>query len=316
MNSKNPVPAFKIRISGKILDYRIGKKVDLKEVENFFSKNFQVQKIWSGGRHVLGYLEKGGKRLFLKLSTSEGIGAVTKNEYRWNELFNSYVKSSKFFVPKNFSCGFYQNLFYHICERFEGNLLVKEPKAHQPAGELLDNLESVVEFPQLVQSLKLKAFNPFFDSFNFRDHFVNKSNGWLKAIPKDVAEKYNLENLQGIVNGGSKLLFAKTRHGDFTPWHIFQLKNERLGLIDGEHAMANGVENYDICYFIQRIFSVLKEPSLAQKTLNLLLKRGYSPKKLKIVLCARAIGGFLDEYLAPNPDYSYADKFKKWVLSS
>src|SRR3989338_8628942 len=119
MNSKNPVPAFKIRISGRILDYRIGKKVDLKEVENFFSKNYKVVKIWSGGRHILGYLEKGKKQLFLKLATSEGIGAVTQNEFKWNEQFNNHAKSAKFLVPKNFSCGYYQNFFYYVCEKIE-----------------------------------------------------------------------------------------------------------------------------------------------------------------------------------------------------
>lgn len=120
--------------------------------------------------------------------------------------------------------------------------------------------------------------------------------------------------MQDIVSRGSKSLSAKTRHGDFTPWHIFLLKNGSLGLIDGEHAMANGVENYDICYLIQRVFSVLKETQIALKILELILKRGYSPKKLKVVLIARAIGGFLDEFLTPNPDYLYADKFKNWVL--
>lgn len=37
-------------------------------------------------------------------------------------------------------------------------------------------------------------------------------------------------------------------------------------------------------------------------------------KNLRVVLSARAIGGFLDESLNNNPDYKFADSFKKWVL--
>jgi len=70
--------AFKIRVDGKILDYRLGKNLNLDDVKNFFSKKYKVKKLWQGARHVLGELEKSNQKLFLKLSTTEGIGAVTK----------------------------------------------------------------------------------------------------------------------------------------------------------------------------------------------------------------------------------------------
>lgn len=92
-----------------------------------------------------------------------------------------------------------------------------------------------------------------------------------------------------------------------------KLKDNSLGLIDGEHARVDGVENYDICYFIQRVFSIVKNLDIANSIVEELLKRGYEKEKLKPVLAARAIGGFLDESLAPNPDYSYAAKFTTFV---
>ena len=46
-----------------------------------------------------------------------------------------------------------------------------------------------------------------------------------------------------------------------------------------------------------------------------LLDKGFDIKKLRYILAARAIGGFLDESLAHIPNYSYADKFKKWISS-
>ena len=54
---------------------------------------------------------------------------------------------------------------------------------------------------------------------------------------------------------------------------------------------------------------------MAQDILNLLDEKGLDMKKLRCILAARAIGGFLDESFAHRPDYAYADKFRKWISS-
>lgn len=74
------ISAFKIKVDGKVLDYRLGCDLNLDKVREFFEKKYKVVKIWQGGRHVLGVLEKGGREYFLKLATTEGISAVTKVE--------------------------------------------------------------------------------------------------------------------------------------------------------------------------------------------------------------------------------------------
>lgn len=91
------------------------------------------------------------------------------------------------------------------------------------------------------------------------------------------------------------------------------LPNKQLGLIDGEHAHSFGVENYDICYFIQRVYSILKDEKLASKIFHKLLSRGYDKSKLRTVLLSRAIGGFLDESFKPVPDYQTASEFASRV---
>ena len=108
--------AFKIKVGKKILDYRSGKNLNLDEVKNFFNRKYKVKKLWQGPRHVLGELEKSNQDLFLKLSTTEGIGAVTKNEYYWNEEFNSQIQrpKSNYWVPKNYECGVFQNKLFYL----------------------------------------------------------------------------------------------------------------------------------------------------------------------------------------------------------
>src|SRR3989344_6997172 len=126
----NNLKAFQIKVNGRVLDYRLCKELDLDQARAFFEKRCLIKKLWSGGRHILGILEKGDKVLFLKLATTEGISAVTKNEYKWNEQFNKLAprRLSNFWVPKNKDCGLYKDkLFYLITDKFDGELLVQRP---------------------------------------------------------------------------------------------------------------------------------------------------------------------------------------------
>ncbi len=149
---------------------------------------------------------------------------------------------------------------------------------------------------------------------DYGTRFIDKTNLWFKDIPTDIRKRFKVQSLLDIVGKGAGELQARPRHGDFTPWHIIKLQDRKIGLIDGEHFLASGVEGYDICYFIQRVFSVLKNPFIAKKIYSKLLSRGYKKDKLQIVLAARAIGGFLDESLSDKPDYKFANNFKDWVI--
>ena len=307
--------AFKIKVGKKVLDYRLGNNLNLDDVRNFFSRKFKVKKLWQAPRHVLGELEKSDKNLFLKLSPTEGIGAVTKNEYNWNEEFNSQIKrsNSDYWVPKNYDCGLYQDkLFFLITDKLEGEFLAKSPAASKISQTFIASLPKVIAFSQLIQSLKVKNRG---QRGGHHEIFLNKTKSWLDGIPNDIQTKYDLEKLYKKVAKGVSDLKAKPKHGDFAPWHLLKLKDGQFALIDGEHAQKNGVELYDIGYFIQRVFSVLKNPNLAKDILNLLNEKGFDIEKLRCILAARAIGGFLDESLAHQPDYSYADKFRKWISS-
>ena len=310
---KKNLGAFKIEVDGKILDYRLGKNLKLADVRNFFNTKYKVKKLWQGPRHVLGELEKSDKKLFLKLSTSEGISAVTKNEYNWNEEFNNQVKrpKSNYWVPKNYDCGLYPNkLFFLITDKLEGEFLAKTPAESKISQTFISTIPNVITFSQLIQELNIKNPN---QKISTQDIFLDKTQSWLDGTPEDVQEQYDLEKLYKIVEKGILGLKAKPRHGDFAPWHLVKLEGGQLALIDGEHALENGVELYDIGYFIQRVFSVLKNPKLAGDILNLLRDKGLDIKKLRCILAARAIGGYLDESLAHVPDYSYADQFRKWI---
>lgn len=314
---RKDLKAFQIKVNGRILDYRLGKELDLDQARAFFERRYLIKKLWSGGRHVLGVLEKDNEIFFLKLATTEGISAVTKKEYKWNEQFKKLVSRSvsNFWVPQNKECGLYQDkLFYLITEKFDGELLAKRPEKIQVSVIFQNLLPAVIEFSELIQGLSIDQLSDE-ESPDHRKWFLKKTRSWYGDIPEDIRQKYQVMDLLKIVENGIPRLQKRPRHGDFTPWHIIKLPNNKLGLIDGEHAMGSSVEYYDIGYFIQRMFSILQNPDLAKKILSILVESKYNIEKLAVILAARGIGGFLDESLKPKPNYKFSNKFKDWVMS-
>lgn len=308
--------SFKIRLKNKILDYRQSEDLDLKKVKIFFSKKYQIKKIWKHPRHILGILAKDNREFFLKLSVSEGISLITKNEYNWNDYFNKYNSSNGFSVPKNYDSGIFENkYFYLITDYFEGDLLCSIGISRTKINKLIKFIPQIIKLSEVIQNLPQADFIlPEYEEKDYKIRFLNKTKDWFGDIPPEIAKKYKVNDLLEIVEKRVSELDARPRHGDFTPWHMINPGNNKLGLIDGEHALLDGVENYDVCYFIQRVFSVLKSPKIAREIYFELLKRGYNKEKLKIVLASRAIGGFLDCFLDKNLDYKFAEDFKNWVL--
>lgn len=303
--------SFKIRSRKNILDYRLGQKFDLNKIKSFFQGDYEVKKIWQGPRHVFAILIKKGLIYFLKLSASEGISIVTKNEYQWNNYFNKYFEiKSLYRVPKNYVNGLYkEKYFYLVTDYFGGKLLCPLNASIKESNGLIKYIPRIVDLSELIQKLPNIKFNNFQNT-----KFIDKVNNWFGDIPINIQNKFKIGSLLNIVERGIKDGSLVPRHGDFTPWHMIKIKNSGLGLVDGEHAQAYSVENYDICYFIQRAFSVLKNPRLAKEIYVELLKRNYKREKIKTVLAARAIGGFLDDYISGETNYIFAKNFKDWVI--
>ncbi|MDP3948098.1 MAG: hypothetical protein Q8P87_00110 [bacterium] len=305
--------SFKVRLGDRFLDYRLGKDLDLQKIKHFFQDKYRIKKMWKGPRHILGILTKNNVDYFLKLSSSEGISVVTQNEYDWNNYFNKYFPVDlPYRVSNNYDSGLYQQKYYYlITDYLDGEVLCD---IHEEAFRLTPCIEDIILLSELIQKMPKVKFSIYQYGVDYKQKFSDKVSKWFNDIPIGIRKKFKVEILLKIIEKGTDELTSRPRHGDFTPWHMIKLKDIRLGLIDGEHAQSDGVEGYDICYFIQRVFSILKSPDIAQSIYLRLLEKGYGANKLKTVLAARAIGGFLDESLAYKPDYKFANNFKDWIL--
>lgn len=309
--------AFEVSFNGKVFDYRLGTNLNLKEVREFFEKKgFVVNKIRQEKRHVVGILQKDNKTYFLKLSTTDGISATTHIDYNWNKEINKYLNGNLVFtVPKNIDEGYYNNLYYILEEYFKGDLLARRPTPHSKEDGYKNYIDRIIEMSEVIQTFKLEPLSER-DKEDYAGWFLEKVKSWYNEIPQDVQQKYNTNELLKIVENGYRNLEKRLRHGDFTPWHMIKLQNGKIGLIDGEHAMSNGVKYYDISYFIQRIFAPMGDELSANEILHKLKNKNCNIQKLKVVLASRAIGGFCDEALVlDQADFERADKFKNWVLN-
>lgn len=305
--------AFRVRRNGKTWDYRVGQELDLGPIEDFFSQSYNVEKIWQEKRHVAVWVGKDGKEFFLKLSTTEGIGIRSQTEKIWNDEFNKYSTSQKFLAPKNLEEGYYNSLYYLVMDRFDG------PFACDAEGRnniVEQNIDDIISLSEYIQNLPLNiSINDAIQNPNYQEWFRLKTKSWFDTVPAEITQRYGVSDIWQVVANGAENLFEKPRHGDFAPWHIMVLGDHKLGLIDGEHSHSHGVENYDICYFIQRVHTVLGRSDLATKIFQKLLEKGYDKEKLRTVLASRAIGGFLDQSFSPNPNYDQENEFKNWVLN-
>lgn len=215
--------SFKIHSGGKSLDYRLGEKLDLKKIKMFFQKRgYRISKLTSGSRHILGILNEDNTDYFLKLSTSKGISVVTKNEQAWNNYFNNHFSNTSYRVPKNHYSGFYQDkYFYLITDYFKGELLCEMRYAYKNADKLIVFIPQIIEFFNLIQRL------PGTDG-NYKVRFINKTKAWFGDIPVDIRNKFRVKILLSIVEKGIGALLPRVRHGDFTPWHLIKLPDEKL----------------------------------------------------------------------------------------
>lgn len=288
------------------MDYRKGEVLNLKEIKSFFEdKGYQVDKFLPQERHVCAVIQKEevSDFLFLKLSTSKGISVVTENEAAWN-----MAAAGKILVPKNYDRGYFKkDYFYNITSYFQGKILDK--------NIVKAKIEEIIKLSETVMNLAIGDLpsDKYNNGNNYLEMFLNKVQSHFDAVPEPIAKKYQLEKLLFEVKETAPSLQLFPRHGDFAPWHMILTKDEKIALIDGEHAMAKGVEYYDIGYFIQRVYAVWREPELAKNIYDILINRGYDKKSLRTILMARTIGGFLDESLAPNPDYSLHEEMKSWL---
>jgi len=277
------------------------RKIPLELVTTFLKKKgYQVVKIERYWRHVTAVVERGKKQYFFKMATTIKTGKMTKNEYSWNERVRLQINSeTPFLVPQNYDQGFYQdNLFFFISDYFG-----KETLADQfpPNPKQLNKwLSKVARTAFLISQIKIKdepEKKP--NERTIGEHLISSASEWAAQV------EYNLQPLLTIIKKANQKAERRWRHGDFVPWHMYDLKKGKFGLVDAEHG-GNGLRYYDAAYFYIRVRQSLGKEEWAKAFLsefkNLLPKKEKPLfwRDLKPILAERLIGDYRGASIGPK----------------
>lgn len=267
------------------------KKIVLELVREFLQeRGYVVENLHQEWRHVSAVVRKNNKDLFFKMATTIKTGKMTENEFTWNEVVGRNLPSSSpFSVPGGVEKGFFEDkLFFFISEFFENGTLANK---YPPKTKKLDMwISSIAKSAYIISGIRgwPKVGG---DRQSMGENLLESATEWASQLQSDTI--LLLEIIEQPKNDIKKVL----SHGDFVPWHMYDLGNDKFGLVDSEHGGFKP-KYYDVAYFYLRVRQSLSEVELARKFLLEFMKlltmkeRSTFWNELKPVLAQRLVGNY------------------------
>lgn len=241
-------------------------------------------------RHLLGTGVKNGTTYFIKMAATKLISPFTRNEAAWNRAITTLAKEKplSFSVPSVFEDGAFEERFWFSAQYLTNVPLLSLGTLTQ-TEQLTAHMSHIAHVAKDIMTLSQLAIpNP---PEQTAQTMINKIATWEQDISSNIVPLKNF-----IQERLSSLQFAPA-HGDFTPWHMYA-KDTTLYLVDNEHARNQAVKFYDVAYFYHRVYTKVKNPTIAEKflqefiTINPLTDS--DKQSLELALAERIVGGYLD----------------------
>lgn len=293
-------------------------RVDVEEIKKFFiSKKVNVKEINETGRflHIVGNLNN--QKIFIKVSTSEGLNEKLLNDISWyNELKRVGID---FNITPLLEHGYIDDtLVYAIYEFVEGNTL--DSMIEKIDNKMLKDLANINISIDSIKGINL------FKNQQEREHakkdiisIKDKASHNFK-IAENFARESNedLTKLLNIVKNYEQIDEMGLNHNDFTPRNIL-FSDGKLILTDGESASTTSPRFYDVAIMYTRLYFTYNRPDLAKEYLNEFIK--LLPKDyldtfnftFKTMLASRTIGGFW-EATTGGADLEYCKMLMEEIL--
>lgn len=267
------------------------RKIPFDLVKNFLKKKgYSVIKIWRPWRHVVAIVKKDNQPLFFKMATTLKTSQMTENEFNWNKrVLKQLDPQAPFIVPQNIEKGYFQKRLFFVINEYFGDQTLAEK--YPPQTKRLDQWTiKIAQASYLISQINGEAEERQKEK-PIGDHLSASASEWFSQL------KSNLQPLLKVISQARFQVKRAFNHGDFVPWHMYALKNNKFGLTDAEHG-GFGAQYYDVAYFYTRVRQSLEEKELARKFLlefrKLLLKKEQNNfwSELKPVVAQRLIGDF------------------------
>lgn len=293
------------------------KKIPFSSVKEFLQeKGYRVLDLHQQWRHVSGSLSRNGEKLFFKMATTIKTGKMTQNELIWNQVVGENIPTnSPFRVPREHESGLFQDkLFFYIGEFFEGETL--SSKFPPQTRELSRWLPSIAKSAHTISSIKnwppIKG-----EKYLLGKKLLESATEWASQLRSDT------QLLLELIRESVEEIEKSFAHGDFVPWHMYDLGGDRLGLVDSEHGQW-APRYYDVAYFYLRVRQNLGEKDLATEFLSEFIKLLTTEEKstfwhqFRPILAQRLIGNFWEVKQKHDVGYGVAlqkcEEFKQDLI--
>lgn len=275
------------------------RKIPLDVVTDFLEKkSYEVLKIERLWRHVTAIIKKDSQLLFFKMATTIKTGKMTKNEFEWSERVNSQLNpQAPFRVPQNYERGLFQKkLFFFISDYFGGQTLADK---YPPNSKQLDKwIPQIAQAAHLISQIKYKPKEKP-KEVTVGEYLITSASEWAPQV------EVNVQPILKVIKKAKQKVKKRWAHGDFVPWHMYELKKGKFGLVDAEHG-GYGLQYYDVAYFYIRVRQSLGEEKMAREFLKEFIKllskkeKGTFWQNLKPILAQRLMGDYWGASIGPK----------------
>jgi len=293
------------------------RKIPLDLVTNFIEKKgYAVIKIKRPWRHIVAVIEKDGQQLFFKMATTIKTSKMTENEYNWNERVGSQLRpKAPFLVPRSYEHGIFQKKLFFFISAYFGNQTLADK--YPPNAKELDKwIPKIAQAAYLISQIDCQPKEKEKAKL-VGEYLITSASEWASQVSVDV------QSLLRIIKDSKQKVKKCWAHGDFVPWHMYDLESGKFGLVDAEHGGC-GLQYYDVAYFYVRVRQSLGEEKMAKNFLkeftDLLPKKEKSTfwRDLKPILAQRLIGDFWGTAIGPKAkkekELRKCEEFKKDLI--
>jgi len=286
-------------------NYKFGKpkrrNLDQDKVRQYLQRTgFIPDKITQEWRHLTAFGTYKQKPSVFKLASTKATSKFTRNEFNWNAAIEYLDKTRKFSfkIPRNYSSGEYNELFYLIMEKIPGEPIAGVQQAlagkNIPIVSIAKTAFEIFSINLSKEEInKLSKNNPNLKKEikkSIGHHLLEASVEWAGQVPR------KLDPFLEIIEKNKNTIQKAAAHGDFVLRQMFILERGAIAIIDGEHSSLKGPKFYDVAQFYIRTRNDHRAKSQATAFLKEIYKllpkneRGQFWEELKPVLIERFIG--------------------------
>ncbi len=257
--------------------------------------DFQVKHMVQEWRHLTAFGMYQRRPAVFKLASTLKVARYTRNEWAWNDAVNAVPVLSRphLLVPTNLAEGMFGRLFYLIAEFYPGEPLAQ---GHEVLSDrVAELLPLIAQVTREIELLPLPLDSQFGRRHTRRKNYQAGERLLSSAIEWAAQVPLNLDKYLQVIEQARPSTQTSPAHGDFVLRQMFVL-DDKIGLIDGEHAGLKAPRHYDVAQLYIRLRHDFKAHALANQYLQL-FKALLTPaekttfwEEIKPVLLQRYIG--------------------------